>query len=45
LYTPIQQGIVIIKSAEANKEVKFFYDFMLSSKAEKILTRYGYNTL
>jgi len=42
LYTPINQGIVILKNAKNNKEVQKFYDFMLSSKAKNILDSYGY---
>ena len=42
LYTPIDQGMVILKTAEGNAEVKAFYDFMLSAKAKKILKKYGY---
>ena len=42
LYTPIDQGMVILKSAEGNAEVKAFYDFMLSARAKKILKKYGY---
>lgn len=42
LYTPIDQGIVILKNGAGNAEVKAFYDFMLSSEAKKILTAYGY---
>ena len=42
LYTPIQQGIVILRKGEKNPEVKAFYDFMLSQDAQKILTDFGY---
>ncbi len=42
LYTPINQGIVILKNAENNREVKAFYDFMLSAKGKKILNKFGY---
>lgn len=42
LYTPINQGIVIIKNAKENSEVKAFYDFILSSKAKEIFEKYGY---
>jgi molybdate transport system substrate-binding protein len=44
LYTPIDQGMVILKKAKENKDVKKFYDFMLSDKAKNILKRYGYIT-
>ncbi len=42
LYTPIKQGIVILKKSESSSEVRAFYDFMLSPKAQKILTEFGY---
>lgn len=42
LYTPINQGIVIINNAKENKEVKAFYDFILSPNAQKIFKEYGY---
>jgi molybdate transport system substrate-binding protein len=42
LYTPIDQGMVILKKAEGNPEVKAFYDFMLSAQARKILENFGY---
>jgi len=42
LYSPIEQGIVILKKAKGNSEVKAFYDFMLSSEAKEILKKFGY---
>ncbi len=42
LYTPINQGIVLLKRAENNPSAAAFYTFMLSSKAKKILNDYGY---
>ena len=39
LYTPIKQGVVML---EDNREVKAFYDFILSADAQKIFKRYGY---
>jgi len=42
LYTPINQGIVILKNAKDNKEVKAFYDFILGEKAKKIFNEFGY---
>jgi len=41
-YTPIDQGVVILRSAKSNPEVKAFYDFLLSPEAGRILVRYGY---
>lgn len=43
LYTPISQGMVILKRAQENLEVKAFYDFMQSSHAKNILKEYGYS--
>lgn len=45
LYTPIDQGMVILKKGENNPEVKDFYDFMLSEKAKEILKLFGYKVL
>ena len=42
LYTPINQGIVMLKNGETNSEVAAFYAFMLSAKAKEILQSYGY---
>lgn len=42
LYTPIDQGIVILKRAQKNTAVEKFYQFMLSKKAKVILERFGY---
>jgi len=43
LYTPIDQGVVILSSAKDNSEVQAWYDFILSPEAGKILQRYGYS--
>ena len=42
LYTPIKQGIVVLKAGENHPEVKAFYDFILSEKAQKIFRDFGY---
>jgi len=42
LYTPINQGMVILKNAHNNDEVKTFYDFILSDGAKKIFKSFGY---
>lgn len=42
LYTPINQGIVVLKAGGENTEVKAFYDFILSEKAQKIFIDFGY---
>lgn len=44
LYTPIDQGVVILSNAKDNQEVKAFYDFILSPKAKEIFKAYGYMT-
>ncbi len=43
LYTPIAQGMVILKKGQSNSEVKAFYDFMLGKEAKTILKKFGYN--
>ena len=40
LYTPIKQGIVMIQNS---KEVKAYYDFILSKNAKAIFMKYGYS--
>ena len=42
LYSPINQGIVLLKYGENSKECRAFYDFILSDKAKEIFKRYGY---
>ena len=42
LYTPIDQGMVILKKGEENPEVKAFFEFMLSEKAKEVLKNFGY---
>lgn len=42
LYSPISQGIVILKSAKDNNEVKAFYEFIFSKKAKIIFEKFGY---
>ncbi len=42
LYTPIAQGMVILKEGKDNPEIKAFYDFMLGEKAKEILHTFGY---
>lgn len=43
LYAPINQGIVLLKAGEQNKEAKAFYDFILSAKGKEILKNFGYH--
>ncbi|MCF6173933.1 MAG: molybdate ABC transporter substrate-binding protein [Sulfurimonas sp.] len=42
IYTPINQGIVMLKHS---KDIKAFYDFILSKEAKQIFERYGYLVL
>ncbi len=42
LYTPINQGIVILRKAKSSKDTKAFYDFILSDSAKKIFKEFGY---
>jgi molybdate transport system substrate-binding protein len=41
-YTPIRQGMVIVKSTKKAANAQKFYQYMLSSAAKKILEEYGY---
>lgn len=45
LYTPINQGMVILKKGKNKTVAKAFYDFLLSNKAQQIFKAYGYHTL
>jgi molybdate transport system substrate-binding protein len=45
LYTPIKQGIVLLKQGAGNAEYKAFYDFILGEKAKTIFKNYGYIVL
>lgn len=42
LYTPIRQGIVLLKEGSENPEYRAFYDFVLSDDAKTIFKKYGY---
>ena len=42
LYTPISQGVVILKKGEGNSDVSAFYAFLFSKRAEEIFKHYGY---
>ncbi len=44
LYTPIDQGIVLLKHAEKSPEASAFYTFILSQRAKSIFEKFGYHT-
>jgi molybdate transport system substrate-binding protein len=41
-YSPIQQGMVILKHADGNAAAEKFYQYILSPEAKKIFKEYGY---
>src|SRR6201996_6750463 len=41
-YTPIKQGMIILKESKESANAQKFYDYMLSPAAKKILKEYGY---
>lgn len=41
-YSPIEQGIVILKHGEGNPNAEKFYRFILSADAKRIFKEYGY---
>ena len=41
-YSPIEQGIVILKHAEGNTNAEKFYKYILSTDAKRIFKEYGY---
>ena len=41
-YTPIKQGMIIIKQTKENADALKFYEYMLSPAAKTILKEYGY---
>ena len=43
IYTPIAQGVVLLKANESKYEkAQLFYDFLFSAQAQQILLQYGY---
>jgi molybdate transport system substrate-binding protein len=42
LYSPIEQGVVILKHGEGNTAAEKFYQYILSADAKRILKQYGY---
>ena len=41
-YTPIEQGLVLLKDAKDSLEARAFYDFLQSKRAQKIFKDFGY---
>jgi molybdate transport system substrate-binding protein len=41
-YSPIEQGMVLLKHAEHNTQAEKFYSYILSPSAKKIFIKYGY---
>ncbi len=41
-YTPINQGVVIVKHGDNNPNVRKFYDFLLSENAKSLFKKFGY---
>jgi len=42
LYSPIEQGFVVLKAAEARPEAKAFAEFLGSPEAQKVFADFGY---
>ena len=42
LYSPIDQGMLLLSSSTNRPEAKAFYDFLLSQKSRDIFIRFGY---
>ncbi len=42
-YSPIEQGVVILKNTTHPKEAKQFYDFLFSKEGKEILKDFGYD--
>jgi molybdate transport system substrate-binding protein len=42
LYTPISQGVVLLKHSKDNKDALDFYNFILGKKAKNIFKKFGY---
>jgi molybdate transport system substrate-binding protein len=42
LYTPISQGLVMLKNTKKLSDSKKFYNFLLSNTSKEIFKKYGY---
>lgn len=45
LYSPIEQGIVLLNYGKNKKNAELFYKFMFSDKTKTILTKFGYDVI
>ena len=45
LYTPIKQGIILLKNSTNHKSATQFYNFILSERAKEIFQKFGYTIL
>lgn len=43
LYSPIDQGVVLLKRAKDNKKAREFYEFLLGDEARAIFAKFGYD--
>lgn len=44
IYSPIAQGVVLMKASDQTAVARKFYDFLFSAKSRQILEEYGYFT-
>lgn len=42
LYSPIEQGLVVLRRAQKNAAALKFYNYLLSANAKRIFAKYGY---
>lgn len=42
IYSPIEQGIVILKNSKKQKEAELLFNYLFSKKGKRILEEYGY---
>ncbi len=43
IYSPIEQGVVILKYSNKPEEAEYFYDFLFSKKGKEILGSFGFS--
>ena len=44
LYSPIKQGVALLKHAKNDENVQAFYEFLFTKEAQAIFRKYGYET-